>query len=300
MNETKSTVKGLKKQMAAAVAMVCVAAVALGSSTYAWFVSNNSVTATTTSIYAQSNSAYLLIASADKAAGTSSENVTTTAVASEAQNMALYPATWTNDNSVLIDNTKNTSSNWVFATGYAKNPDKQDINDDGLFAIKSDGKTSGSYDAATTEKYAFKNTFKIGTGKYDGSFTNLKVSDITIEQTGQNELSGALRVLVTCGDQWVVAKRNINDTNAAVGTDSGFVIENQSGTEGVIRTAAFGKSATGEGATAGDVQVDVYVYYEGSNERVFSDNLEKINADGVKANVTFTATPSQPGNGAQA
>ena len=37
MNETKS-VKALKKQMAAAIAMVCVAAVALGSSTYAWFV----------------------------------------------------------------------------------------------------------------------------------------------------------------------------------------------------------------------------------------------------------------------
>ena len=44
MNETKS-VKALKKQMAAAIAMVCVAAVALGSSTYAWFVSNNSVKA---------------------------------------------------------------------------------------------------------------------------------------------------------------------------------------------------------------------------------------------------------------
>lgn len=41
MNETKNnSVKALKKQMAAAVAMVCVAAVALGSSTYAWFVSN--------------------------------------------------------------------------------------------------------------------------------------------------------------------------------------------------------------------------------------------------------------------
>ena len=297
--ENLGSVKALKKQLGAAVAMVCVAAVALGSSTYAWFVSNNNVTATTTSIYAQSNSAYLLIASADKAEGTSSENVTTTAVASEAPNMALYPATWTNDKSVSIDDTTNTSSKWVFATGYAKDPDKQDINGDGLFAIKSDGKTSGSYDAATTEKYAFKNTFKIGTGKYDGSFTNLKVSDIKIEQTGQNELSGALRVLVTCGDQWVVAKRDINDTKAAAGTtDSGFVIENQSGEDGVIRTAAFGKSATAENATVGDVQVDVYVYYEGSNERVFSDNLEKINADGVKANVTFTATPATTAKGA--
>ena len=34
------------------VAMVCVAAVALGSSTYAWFVSNNEVSAKTTQIKA--------------------------------------------------------------------------------------------------------------------------------------------------------------------------------------------------------------------------------------------------------
>lgn len=40
MKETNNNVKGLKKQLAAAVAMVCVAAVALGSSTYAWFVTN--------------------------------------------------------------------------------------------------------------------------------------------------------------------------------------------------------------------------------------------------------------------
>lgn len=66
MKETNNNVKGLKKQLAAAVAMVCVAAVALGSSTYAWFVSNNKVTATTTNISAQSNSAYLVIDNAAK------------------------------------------------------------------------------------------------------------------------------------------------------------------------------------------------------------------------------------------
>ena len=44
MTETKS-VKTLKKQLGAAIAMVCVAAVALGSSTYAWFVTNTKVTA---------------------------------------------------------------------------------------------------------------------------------------------------------------------------------------------------------------------------------------------------------------
>ena len=50
--------------------MVCVAAVALGLSTYAWFVSNNNVDAITTDISAQFNSAYLVIqeATADKTA----------------------------------------------------------------------------------------------------------------------------------------------------------------------------------------------------------------------------------------
>ena len=41
--------------------MVLVAAVALGSSTYAWFVSNNSVKATTSGISAQSNAAFMVI-----------------------------------------------------------------------------------------------------------------------------------------------------------------------------------------------------------------------------------------------
>ena len=36
--ENTKTVKALKKQLVAAIAMVLVAAVALGSSTYAWFV----------------------------------------------------------------------------------------------------------------------------------------------------------------------------------------------------------------------------------------------------------------------
>lgn len=73
--------KALKKQMGAAIAMVLVAAVALGSATFAWFVSNNSVKATTSNIAAQSNSAYLVI---DKTTtSTSSTSAVTSAVEKE-------------------------------------------------------------------------------------------------------------------------------------------------------------------------------------------------------------------------
>lgn len=273
------SVKTLRKQLFAAIAMVLVAAIALGSSTYAWFVSNNSVTATTTSIYAQSNSAYLLIANANDTT-TANNKGSIAKDASEATNIALYPATWTNT----------IGGSYLFATGYAAAPDAPAINGDGLFAIKSSGKTDGSPEAAVEEDYAYLNTFYIGTGDYDGSFTNLKVTDMDITVTGTNELSGALRVLVKCGDAWLVGKVS----------NSAFSIESQSGTEGIIRAAAFGKSAmTGDPAqSVGDVQVDVYVYYEGSDEKVYSNNLSKINADGVKATVTFEATPAEFGAGA--
>ena len=74
MTETKS-VKTLKKQLGAAIAMVCVAAVALGSSTYAWFVSNNTVKGTTTNISAQSNAPFLKI---DNVAVTAASGTTKT------------------------------------------------------------------------------------------------------------------------------------------------------------------------------------------------------------------------------
>lgn len=60
MKDNKS-IKALKKQMAAAVAMVLVAAIALGSSTYAWFVNNTMVK--TKDIALTAKTAYALLIS---------------------------------------------------------------------------------------------------------------------------------------------------------------------------------------------------------------------------------------------
>lgn len=53
--------KAIRKQLLAAVAMVLVAAVALGSSTYAWFASNASVTASGMKISAKNDTGALII-----------------------------------------------------------------------------------------------------------------------------------------------------------------------------------------------------------------------------------------------
>ena len=194
-----------------------------------------------------------------------------------------------------MNDTINTGSAWLFTTGYASDPDTPDINSDGLFAVKAGLKTTGSPEAAVESKYAHLNSYYVGTGSYDGSFTDLKVSDMKIAVTGANELTNALRVLVKCGSEWVVGKVTYTDAD-----NQTFSIENGSHktaevADGIIRTAALGKSATGEGSVAGDVQVDVYIYYEGYDSKVFSKNLSKINADGVKATITFEATPKEFG-----
>lgn len=79
--------KALKKQMGAAIAMVLVAAVALGSATFAWFVTNNKVDATTSTISAQSNAAYMTIANGPTGAKDTDATSATTAVGTK----SLFP-----------------------------------------------------------------------------------------------------------------------------------------------------------------------------------------------------------------
>ena len=63
--------KALKKQMGAAIAMVLVAAVALGSATFAWFVNNTKVKAESVSVTAKSANTLLISHGTDNAWGMS-------------------------------------------------------------------------------------------------------------------------------------------------------------------------------------------------------------------------------------
>lgn len=118
------SVKSLQKQLIAAVAMVLVAMIALGSSTYAWFAANNTVTATGMQVTAQSNSTYLLIDTVDNATnkGTSATTKATTTGAA-----TLYPAAYTVDEIAISDGNPNkiNAKSWYTA----KNKNSNSAND---------------------------------------------------------------------------------------------------------------------------------------------------------------------------
>lgn len=279
MNETKS-VKALKKQLAAAIAMVLVAAIALGSSTYAWFVSNTKVDAKTTNISAQSNSAYLVIDT--KATSKDSTSATT---ATDKDAVKLYPAQ-------VVNGT--TEGSYKFESAYAATHDNSLEKASSRFTVGTDGSVA----QAVGTNYAHKDTFYIGTGGYDGSFTNLKVDSVAVsaKNSDKADLVNAMRVLVVCGDQWTVWK------NGSVVTSVDTLNTAGNATQTTTLTSKYVANTTDAIAASvskdNDVTVDIYVFYDGADGQVNSDNLADLQDCGVT--VTFTATPSQPGNNTQA
>ena len=275
MEETKN-VKALKKQLAAAIAMVCVAAVALGSSTYAWFVSNNNVTAKTTNISAMSNSAYLVI---DKIKTSDKSQTEYSYQTDPITETALYPA--------------QVIANGVWESAYAAKPDASTEQDSTRFKIKSDGQNAGSAEAAVAEKYAITEKFFIGTGGYDGEFTDLVVSNMTLSAPDKS-IANAMRVLVKCGENWQVWKYD-----AQTGKGVRVSTYKTTAAEEVALSGQADKMKDKVGKTEGDAEVDVYIYYDGADANIKSDNLSNL-AESCGVTLTFSATPSQPGNNTQA
>lgn len=252
--------KALKKQMGAAIAMVLVAAVALGSATFAWFVTNNKVDATTSTISAQSNAAYMYIRNINN-----SDTNATSDVADITDNKELYPATWANH----FDRTNSLSDTagiYQFETATAKDPKKSDIDE-------STRRVVGAAESdAVKDKYAVKNTFMVGTK--GTKLTNLIVDptnngiSLVSEDKSNAQFDNALRILVKCGENWVLCDKG-----------------------GVIKSSSIGSNLLATEVTPGqEVEVDVYVFYDGGDTAIYTNNLGYLKDASKKIKVTFTAT----------
>lgn len=234
--------KALKKQMGAAIAMVLVAAVALGSATFAWFVTNNTVTANTNTISAQSNAAFMTIKYNGTAVGVDSTEDTAT----DNVGKALYPATFG-------ENPTDAAPKGKFAYGYGQKvtADGYMVNSEGLKLVNG----TGSLADAVTGEYAVKEVFNISSRGQD--LKNLRVHGVTAgETTSESKLNSALRVLVYVdGTHW-----EVYDVNGTFKYGSG---------------AAAGVLA--EDVTHGrDTKVELYLFYEGSNDQIYTNNLTQL------------------------
>lgn len=254
--------KALKKQMGAAIAMVLVAAVALGSATFAWFVSNNTVKAETATISAQSNAPFLQI---DQTA--ISENSGTSVQFTNSAETKLYPAQ-------VVKNT--TDAKPLFQSAYASKADAATELTNSRYNV-------GDADTAAAKGFALSEKFKIGThDEKAGSFNNLTVSKVTVK-TGADSANGlkdAISVLLVCGDKWAVYKADPNGNVLTKYADNTTI--ECTATDGVLST-------TIAAGADNSVEIKAYVFYDGSQGNVKTSNFTNLTNCNVE--LTFTATP---------
>ena len=246
--------KALKKQMGAAIAMVLVAAVALGSATFAWFVTNNTVTAHTNTISAQSNAAFMTIKYNDTAVGVDD----TEATATDDKDKALYPATFG-------ENPTDKAPKGKFAYGYGT-----DVTENG-YGVDTKGLmlvgTEGSLQEAVDGDYAVKEVFNISSRGQD--LTNLRVHAVKAgKTTSESKLNSALRVLVYVDStHWEVY--DVNGTFKYGSGDAAGVLAND---------VTHDK----------DTKVELYLFYEGSDSQIYTNNLKQLTST-KNITVEFTA-----------
>lgn len=286
------------KKLIPALCMLLVAACLMGTSTYAWFAANESVTASGMQVKAAADGG-LAIASYKGNVGTALIDPESADFAASAD------AIWTNiadDKSIMPTSTSNgvwfsaaaaTQESYAVDTtkGYKKVATYNNTDDEAFLAYAL---TVGSY--AQVAKFQVKSMDTDNAAKYD-----LKVSGITVTEpttTLSDSLNNAIRVAVKCGDEWFFfspLRANDNtyryvaeDADATVG-DGEAIPYAEDGIK------LYGSNSINSGVVISEVltnqpmDVEVYVYYEGEDEACTTQAI-RLGVDALGVSIKFSAT----------
>ena len=265
--------------------MVCVAAVALGSSTYAWFASNNSVKAEKMNVTATADVKFLEIQNV----GANFTGGTIAVDADEAGSTTEYklsPVTPMKLTDMTKDGTETTaldvkSSGTNGTEGYGDGLAwKWTTASSGLSANKGAETAWTNADVTSKDaKYYLLNNFKFRMTVKDVTTTNLYASEVTLNnKITSKAMDEAVRVMI-------VGANGIQIYDAGTKTWSyfnadGTVYNGDQNSFGLISSVAYQEnSADGQA-------VKVFVYYEGDDTELYTANLNSLK--GVTANITFT------------
>lgn len=255
------------RKLIPALCMLLVSALFVGTSTYAWFSMNTSVSATNMKVTAKSDSIYLLISKEKTTAdGIQGDKLTTVAIKNE--DTALLPSartiSATKEGVKNAELTANATSlavpgNWY--TAYANEEDKSAV----------DGDTEKVLSAFNGYVQEYTYNFTLAKGSNDAK--DLTVSECKLAAaTGEGKTIAPVRVIVACGNK--VVEFNSTGTTVSAG-DMGAT----TATDKVLA----------DSVTDSSVQtVKVYVYYNGNDTAVYTNNI--ANLAGTSIDLTFTVS----------
>lgn len=256
--------KAIKRQLLAAIAMVLVAALALGSSTYAWFVGSGTVTAEGMYVQAQSEGGLAIrwTGLASQLWGTTaSANMTSAAAAS------LRPTSTYN----LRDWSHATAS--APASSTAKAGTYTDITKIVL------GEQKNTYQP--DNGYVLMQPFEIKSTSADRHAKGLYVSGVTVT-TASHDLDKALRVgvrLTPKGENptevayiYAPVSEATTTYNWTNGTETHPVSLEQIGTSTNGESQILANTVEIPDIEGDAIDVEIYIWYEGEDAKLYSDN----------------------------
>ncbi len=305
--------KSLKAQFIGAIAMVLVAAIAMGSSTYAWFAMNSEVTATGMQVKATSEGG-LVISDVQANAWSS------TASAHAASATSLVPTShgivastddgWYHNSSLDADNATAYATT-EYSTLTLAYTDSTGGKSAGIGYVDTD--TNATYTAAADKAYHLKNVFFIKTSAEAMTNTNLVIKNVEVTSgSAMIDLDASLRVaIVAGGNTYIYAPiADADGTNPTYtyyvkgNTTATVAYEPTKTTAGGTGTGAYlaGKDLACSGVTtipaytsASPLEVDVYIYYEGEDAACKSTNINGVTVDALNVTITF-GTADVPSN----
>ncbi len=277
------TTKALRKQLVAAIAMVLVAAVALGSSTYAWFAMNSTVTATGMTVKAKADEGILINEVAAHASESWDDSATgnnSTAILLRATSTA-NTGTWYSAHSKVSSSAAEAAASTASANlttgGYTTltlATDTSQAATGGTQAARTIGYVDTSANSAydNGEGYYVKYTYYIKSSSDQitcglaQNAQNLNVAVSAGGTTNSAALDAALRVAVVIGGKaYIFAPVTGADTsyyvNAAANATTAYTSVQATGLGSIPATSADG------------TQADVYIYFEGEDAGLKTDNV---------------------------
>lgn len=266
--------KAIKKQLLAAVAMVLVAAVALGSSTYAWFVASGTVQAKGMKVQAQSEGGILI-----KELNNTDMKFGTVADVAMDKGAALYPTSTAN------------LSTWYHAV--STNADESKYTQAG-----SKTYAASDYESVQTndlDEYRLVKTFAIRSATNE-AITDAALAITKVEVTGGNasqNFNKAIRVGVKVSSGgaddakfYVYTPVNTSDFTLNAGyADATALVEKVEPAADKTDKLALSADAIPANDTA--LTVDIFVWYEGEDPECKTSNVYSIDIDELSVSVTF-------------
>lgn len=233
------------RKLVPALCMLLISAVLLGTSTFAWFSMNTTVTATGMQVTAKTDHTYLLISTLPDKIGTPTEankEVTFTGTSE------LAPSAHDD-----FDNGKDAATVGKWYTAVSDNPQT---------GVMSGTKTY--LETGNFSQYVLKQTVYISITEGSVAAKDLKVKatiDDSDKSDSKNDIT-PIRVLVVCGENYVELDSTKTDFASTV-----------------LRTTI---------SDTDIVAVDIYIYYDGTDDAVTTNNSAKL--AGAKVDLEFSVT----------